>query len=72
MNETVANVEELQLSNNMVAELGDLKPLAQLPKLARLSLVGKTSTSVLGHFSSSSLPHRTRRVTCSAEYHTVC
>ena len=43
------NIEELQLSNNMVAELGDLKPLAQLPKLARLSLVGNP-VSKLPHY----------------------
>lgn len=49
LNETVENIEELQLSNNMVAELGDLKPLAQLPKLARLSLVGNP-VSKLPHY----------------------
>lgn len=36
---TVPNLEELQLANNMISQLGDLQPLAKCKKLTRLSLL---------------------------------
>eukprot|EP00040_Diaphanoeca_grandis_P011186 m.57306 g.57306 ORF g.57306 m.57306 type:complete len:237 (-) comp22363_c1_seq1:251-961(-) len=38
--EGVGSLEELNLSNNLIAELGDLKPLAKLAKLSRVCLTG--------------------------------
>lgn len=49
LHETVVNLEELQLTNNMIAELGDLKPLAMCKKLARLCLTGNP-VSRLQHY----------------------
>lgn len=49
LHETLANLEEVQLSNNMITELGDLQPLAKCTKLARLSLTSNP-VSKLKHY----------------------
>jgi len=40
LHESLGALEEITLTNNLVAELGDLKPLEKITTLKRLSLVG--------------------------------
>jgi len=46
LEQLVPNLEELVLTNNMVKELGDLVPLASLPKLTQLSLLENPVTRI--------------------------
>lgn len=47
--ESLPNLEELQLTNNMIEQLGDLKPLVPCSKLTRLSLTANP-VSRLAHY----------------------